>query len=289
MSASTEPSATDWTVEPFNADEDAPDSWAQDTGTPAGAGGVGLPAFLDPDIEAELGEGPPEWMGIRWRDISAEDKPAVWTALRQWVDWFVREYQLNTSQITECWFEHSDIVAELYAGMCAEYKIWEEGTPGLGAMTTWHPHVQAMTARLAAMVDKRQCHITGHQDDPADLAFTYNQDRWARIRDGITTTVEVPREGINRRWRPIAVARGGEVIAGREILVGPAAAVEADQITGTTLLSGAAAESVQLRHTTKGAAAESYWEHTTGPGRQDGWTRHTDPEAETGPDTTEQD
>jgi hypothetical protein len=65
--------------------------------------------------------------------------------------------------------------------------------------------------------------------------------------------------------------------------------VEADQITGTTLLSGAAADSVQLRHTTMGAVAESYWEHTTGPGRQDGWTRHTDPEAETGPDTTEQD
>ncbi|OOP60912.1 hypothetical protein BMF89_14830 [Arthrobacter sp. SRS-W-1-2016] len=288
MSTSTEPSATDWTVEPFNADEDAPDSWTQDAGTPAGGGGGGLPAFLDPEIEAELGAGPPEWMGIRWREISAEHKTAAWTALRQWVDWFVREYQLNTSQITECWFEHSDIVAELYAGMCAEYKIWEEGTPGLGAMTTWHPHVQAMTARLAAMVDKRQCHITGHQDDPADLAFTYNQDRWARIRDGITTTVEVPRERINRRWRPVAVARGGEVITGREILVGPAAAVEAAQITGTTLLSGAAADSVQLRHTTQGVAAESYWEHTTGTGGQDGWTRHTDPEAETGPDTTDQ-
>lgn len=276
MSTGTEPSATDWTVEPFNADEDGPDSWAQEAGLPAGAGGGGLPAFLDPDIAAELGEGPPEWMGIRWRDISPADKPGAWTALRQWVDWFLREYQLNTSQITECWFEHSDIVAELYAGMCAEYKIWEEGTPGLGAMTTWHPHVQAMTARLAAMVEKRQCHITGHQDDPDDLAFTYNQDRWARIRDGITTTVEVPRDGINRRWRPVAVAPGGEVIAGREILVGPARVVEAGKVTGITLLSGAAADSVQLRHTTPGAAVESYWEHTTGPGGQDGWTRRTE-------------
>jgi hypothetical protein len=91
-------SETDWNADPFNADEDdAPDLWSSQ----AAEGESGLPPFIDPEIEAELeGGGPPDWLGIRWRDIAPEDKPQAWTALRQWVDWFIREYNCNSVDIT---------------------------------------------------------------------------------------------------------------------------------------------------------------------------------------------
>ncbi|GAB2714162.1 hypothetical protein ACX801_17960 [Arthrobacter bambusae] len=270
-----ETSATGWNSEPFNADEDAeaPDLW-KDPVDPEEE----QPAFLAPDIEAELeAEGPPDWLGLRWKDIADEDRADAWTGLRQWVDWFIREYNLNTSQITPCWYEHADITAELYAAMCAEYKIWEEGLPGIGAMTTWHPHVQALKSRLSDMMSKRQCVATNkHHADTEDLPFTYDQERWSAVRDGVTTITELPRHDTNRWWRPVANPKGAEPVTGKEILVGGTRKPAPVEITGTTLFSGAAAGTFQARHATSpGAGSEAYWEHApaTDPTV---WTRHTD-------------
>ena len=131
---------TDWEA-PAAADDDG------QTGTP-------LP-YVDPEVAAELaGEGPPVWMGTRWREIEAEHQWEAWNTLRRWVDWFVAEYRLVTSVVPPCWYKHSDLTAELYAAMCMEYKVWEEQAPGLGPMMMWHPHVEMLTARLRRMVDE---------------------------------------------------------------------------------------------------------------------------------------
>lgn len=264
-------SATGWNAEPFNADEDAPDLW-NDAAKPSD----GLPAFVAPDIDEELldVDGPPDWMGIRWRDIDDTDRAEAWTVLRQWVDWFIREYSLTTTQIIPCWYEHADIVAELYAGMCAEYKVWDEGMPGLAPMTTWHPHVVAMKARLAEMVSNRTCAATKtHVPDPDDLPFTYDQDAWGRVRGGITTITELPRTGTNQWWRP-ATWTGAHKITGREILVGGHPGKISPEITDTTLLSGADATTAQARHTTfPGPETGSFWEYA--PEKDSAhWTRH---------------
>ena len=109
---------TDWEG-PAAADDDG------QTGTP-------LP-YVDPEVAAELaGEGPPVWMGTRWREIKAEHQWEAWNTLRRWVDWFVAEYRLVTSVVPPCWYKHSDLTAELYAAMCMEYKVWDEQAPGLG-------------------------------------------------------------------------------------------------------------------------------------------------------------
>jgi hypothetical protein len=267
-------SETEWNADPFNADEDdSPDLWSSQ----ATEGDAGLPPFIDPEIEAELeAEGPPDWMGIRWRDIAPEDKAQAWTALRQWVDWFIREYNCNSVDITPCWYEHADMVAELYAGMCAEYKIWEEGSPGLGAMTTWHPHVQAMKVRLAAMVAARQCSAKAqHQDDPVDLPFTYDTIRWAAVRDSISVVTELPRTDANRYWRPVTGDGTGELVHGEEVFVGSLTEASA-AILGTTILSGADARTVQVRHTAPANQSASYWEHSDD---KTGWTQHPDEES----------
>lgn len=274
-----EPSATDWNAEPFNADEDV-DVWNQGgTDEPRA-----LPGFLDPDLEAALGEGPPEWLGIRWRDIAAEDQSAAWTGLRQWVDWFIREYKINSAIIPACWYEHSDLVAELYAAMCAEYKIWEEGAPGLGAMTTWHPHVQALKGRLTEMTSTHQCAVVNHVADEPDLPFTYHQERWAAVRDGITSTLELPRTSENAWWRPVAVGAGGDLETGRELLAGGLPKPGGPVIEHVTLLSGAAADSIQVRRTDVGAAPDEqgvYWETTHDRDTADEWERHREADPET--------
>lgn len=269
---SDETSASGWNGEPFNADEDddTADVW-KDASKPAD----GLPAFVDEDIADELDvAGPPDWLGIRWRDIDDTDRAEAWTGLRQWVDWFIREYNLNTSQVTPCWYEHADIVAELYAAMCAEYKTWDEGMPGLAPMTTWHPHVQALKARFAEMISARQCAATKtHVRDEPDLPFTYDQDAWTRIRDGIVSTMDLPRHGTAHRWRPVTTAADGTTITGRELLVGGSAGQIPAGFTAETLLSGAAASTFSARHTLHGAA-ENHWEHTPANERA-GWSRYT--------------
>ena len=52
--------------------------------------------YIDPEVAAELAqEGPPVWMGTRWREIEAEHQWQAWNHLRRWVDWFVAEYRLG--------------------------------------------------------------------------------------------------------------------------------------------------------------------------------------------------
>ncbi|MCV7717822.1 hypothetical protein M3A78_005880 [Micrococcus luteus] len=184
-------------------------------------GQVGTPLpYVAPEVAAELaGEGPPVWMGTRWREIEAEHQWEAWNTLRRWVDWFVAEYRLVTSVVPPCWYKHSDLTAELYAAMCMEYKVWEEQAPGLGPMMMWHPHVEMLTARLRRMVDEAGCAKTGAHKEPEAYgdrpAFTLDYDEddftaWAsttREED----TLERPPKGVQYVRARVVDADGGEV------------------------------------------------------------------------------
>ena len=269
-----------WQQESFNAEDDGSDVDVWSTAAPSLDGG-GLVPFVDAGVEAELGEGPPAWMGIRWRDIDATDRAEAWTVLRQWVDWFIREYQINARTIPACWFEHSDLLAELYAGMCAEYKIWEEGSPGLGAMTTWHPHVQALKGRLLLMSDDHTCAQNAkktHVPDVVELPWKYDEGRWAALREGSLHVDELPRTETERLWRPVTVSTEGEIRTGEPITVRPR------HFPGTgservTVLSAAGADTAQGRYVVAGPVAETYWEYQNEG--SNGWERHTPAETDT--------
>lgn len=87
------------------------------------AAGTPLP-YVDQEVAEELvGDGPPTWLGMRWREIPEVDQPAAWNGLRAWVDWLIKEYRLPTAVVPPCWYKHPDITAELYAGMNMEYKV----------------------------------------------------------------------------------------------------------------------------------------------------------------------
>ena len=203
---------------PWVEDDELTD-WEGPAAADDGQTGTPLP-YVDPEVAAELaGEGPPVWMGTRWREIEAEHQWEAWNTLRRWVDWFVAEYRLVTSVVPPCWYKHSDLTAELYAAMCMEFKVWEEQAPGLGPMMMWHPHVEMLTTRLRRMVDEAGCAKTGMHKEPETYgnraAFTLDYDEddftaWAgttREED----TIERPEDGVQYLRARILNVAGQEV------------------------------------------------------------------------------
>ena len=144
------------------------------------AAGTPLP-YVDQEVAEELvGDGPPTWLGMRWREIPEADQPAAWNGLRAWVDWLIKEYRLPTAVVPPCWYKHPDITAELYAGMNMEYKVWEEQAPSLSPMMFWHTNLQQMIYRLRQAVTTAGCVASGeHKPEPAHAhELDYDETDW---------------------------------------------------------------------------------------------------------------
>lgn len=155
--------------------------------------------YEDPDLTAELtGEQPPEWLGLRWRDIAVEDQPEAWVWLRRWVDWFTEEYHLTAAVVPECWFQHSDTCAELYAAMCLEQKVWESEAPTVAPVMYWQSQLPSMFDRLKNASHKT-CVSKGEHSGAKDREFVRKVDEsaWQRVMSGrsVATRFDRPTEG----------------------------------------------------------------------------------------------
>lgn len=175
--------------------------------------GTPLPEYLDEDIAAELADNmPPIWLGTRWREIPAVHQADAWNGLRRWIDWLIKEYWLTTSDIPPCWYKHSNVVAELYAAMCMEYKVWEEGEPGLGPVMFWHTNLQQIVMRLKAMNEDAGCVREGAHKEPiaygdgAPHELDYDEADW---NQHVNTTVT--RQKIARPDKDVIYYRAGLV------------------------------------------------------------------------------
>jgi len=215
-------------------EDDAWDEMAAGTDRPTDGQGTPLP-FVDPSVAAELSQdGPPAWMGTRWREIEAEHQWDAWNTLRRWVDWFVGEYRLGTSVVPACWFRHPDVTAELYAAMCMEYKVWEEQAPGLGPMMMWHPHVEMLQMRLRRMGDEAGCTKTGAHKEPEAYGargayeIDYDEADWLRwsSTEREHETVERPEKGVRYFRARIVDSDGAAVGTSNMVALGAAAKVE---------------------------------------------------------------
>ncbi|MGO1699604.1 MAG: hypothetical protein ACTHZD_14750 [Micrococcaceae bacterium] len=190
--------------------------------------GTGTPLpHIDPEIAAELlAEGPPQWFGVRWREIAPENQWEAWNGLRRWVDWLVHEYRVSQQEVPSCWYHHPDITAELYAAMCMEYKVWEEESPNLSPMMFWHPNLQQMLYRVRAMTEKAGCANKGRHQEPTAFTagvgayeFGYDEDDWREHASTVRRTelVDRPEEDI-RYVRAKAVDSEGEELAVSKIV-----------------------------------------------------------------------
>ena len=83
----------------------------------------------------------------RWREMTPEQSQDVWGSLFTWVTWLVATYQLTTSVVPDCWWRHSEIVAELYALQRAELASYTEDDPGFGPLA-FHERLPHAVERL---------------------------------------------------------------------------------------------------------------------------------------------
>ena len=161
--------------------------------TPNPVVGSALPSHIDSEVALEADGEANLWMGIRFDAIPAEHKQDAWTELRRWVDNFLIQQNFSDA-VTACWFQHPDVVNELYATLCAEYKVWEEGAPSVGPFLSFQSYLPGLKQRLRDSTMKACLSSKRHTwEEPAPLA--YDQEAWEKARDTVTDVVQVQREG----------------------------------------------------------------------------------------------
>ncbi|MFP3579264.1 hypothetical protein SB659_06695 [Arthrobacter sp. SIMBA_036] len=146
---------------------------------------VGRVPDLDDELTAELFrssfQSPLRAVGVthRWRDMSPDQARVVWQSLFEWVRWFVATYQLTTSVVPDCWWRHSEVVAELYALQRAEMASYTSDDAGFGPLA-FHERLPHGVERLRTHTRAAGCvGLQSHKEPaprivPAEPAF----DQW---------------------------------------------------------------------------------------------------------------
>ncbi|WP_115787460.1 hypothetical protein [Arthrobacter silvisoli] len=93
---------------------------------------------------------------LRWRELTTTQAERVWTSLATWVRWFVATYQLTTSVVPDCWWRHSEIVAELYALQQAEKASFSADDSGFGPLA-FHERLPHAVERLRILTRTVGC------------------------------------------------------------------------------------------------------------------------------------
>jgi hypothetical protein len=100
---------------------------------------------------------------INWRTLTKEEAPEVWTDLGEWVDWFIRRYNLPARKIPPCWYKHGALVEELSALHTAWLVSYDSLDAGYGPIG-WHERLAVALPRLATWYNG-ECH-NGHTELP---------------------------------------------------------------------------------------------------------------------------
>ena len=126
----------------------------------------------DDDLTAELFRSafrpPGRVTGVtyRWRELTAVQAGTVWGDLVVWVRWLVATYQLTTSVVPDCWWRHTEIVAELYALHRAELASYASDDPGFGPLA-FHERLPHAVERLRTHTRTAGCVGLQAHKDPA--------------------------------------------------------------------------------------------------------------------------
>ena len=103
----------------------------------------------------------------RWREMTPAQAEGIWQALAAWVRWLVATYQLTTSVVPDCWWQHSEIVAELYALQRAELASYTSDDAGFGPLA-FHERLPHAVERLRAHTRTAGCVGLQMHKDPVN-------------------------------------------------------------------------------------------------------------------------
>lgn len=83
---------------------------------------------------------------VNWRTLEPENAQAAWAALREWVEWFTVRYNIDSTQIPDCWWRHGALVEELSALHSAHLAAFDESDSGFGPIG-WHERLALARTR----------------------------------------------------------------------------------------------------------------------------------------------
>ncbi|HET9052286.1 MAG TPA: hypothetical protein VFO60_11335 [Candidatus Dormibacteraeota bacterium] len=141
----------------------------------------------------------PPWS---WALLDDEGRRSAWSELVEWVDWWVRTYELE-AHVPRCWASHGDVVEHLIALRWAHREVWapmpvrRDGQlvvePATGrALIEWH--LVAMPGVLEAIRRSTcACGATRH-DEVAGAA-----DRRAQAREAMWDEATAAYDVVSRR------------------------------------------------------------------------------------------
>ncbi|MDN5618359.1 MAG: hypothetical protein L0G31_09230 [Kocuria sp.] len=201
----------DWASLKSTKEEDAGGDW--DEAAPAEAESLTEDAiFADPQFEADASDTQQKYpfLGKRWREITdpAEARQA-WMWLREWVDWFVAEFEVSVSTIPSCWYRHRPIVAELWAAANAEMKAWEEEAASTLPLTAWNNYLPGLFSRLRENGGAKRCSKDDHVASSWHKGLEVNEADWAAHLSSVNDVEVGPSPG---RWRMAASTESGNQI-----------------------------------------------------------------------------
>lgn len=103
---------------------------------------------------------------VNWRELADADARAVWTALRDWVQWFTVRYGVGKSVVPNCWFRHGALVEELSALHSAHVALFDPSDSGLGPIG-WHERLTLARQRLLEATKLTGCTDDAHREPRA--------------------------------------------------------------------------------------------------------------------------
>lgn len=111
------------------------------------------------------------------RTLDASEAERTWVELRQWVDWLIERYALDSKTVPPCWYFHGALVDELTALWGAwQIAYWPMGSSADPA--NWMQIFANTRVRLIDWTGRRGCRPGEHNNDrpqpPADDA-----EQWA--------------------------------------------------------------------------------------------------------------
>ena len=109
---------------------------------------------------------------VNWRDLPAEQAETKWTALREWVVWFRREFAFDHRVVAPCWYLHPALVSVLSALRDHWVCCYDPLNSPAGA-ADWHRSFAQLEPRLREWAARTGCTLGAHR---AEVVAEYPND-----------------------------------------------------------------------------------------------------------------
>lgn len=161
----------------FDFDEDAIDQMLKGDF----AGGIDFEP-LDREQSSELIGGGP----VNWRTLSDEVAPEVWQELRAFVEWLTVRYNIDSTTVPNCWFQHSALVEELSALHTAHTASFNAADGGYGPIG-WHERLHAWRQRIgkAYSAGCSRTHVASPERSWAGAVDEVEWESWSTTAHGV--------------------------------------------------------------------------------------------------------